>query len=93
VNSSDQTGTDASGTLRILFFSAARKAAGVSEMTIPCLNPVKADEVWKALLQAQPDLAPLRGGVRLTRNGEFATDQTQFHPGDEVALIPPVSGG
>lgn len=62
-------------------------------MTIPCDGPMDADTLWEALLRKQPGLASFRGQVRLARNGEFTTETEHFIPGDEVALIPPVSGG
>ena len=43
--------------------------------------------------QLQPGLAPFRGNIRLARNLEFAGFDTRFNDDDEVALIPPVSGG
>jgi molybdopterin converting factor small subunit len=39
------------------------------------------------------DAAALRLVIRLARNGEFAPLDARFHPDDEIALIPPVSGG
>lgn len=35
----------------------------------------------------------LRGRVRYAVNQRYATPETRLHPGDEVAVIPPVSGG
>ena len=37
--------------------------------------------------------AAFRSSVRLARNGEYARPDERFEPNDEVALIPPVSGG
>lgn len=79
--------------MRILYFAQARRAAGISAEEFPAAKPLAAADLWTELLRRHPDLAPLRPATRLARNGEFAPDHATFHPGDEVALIPPVSGG
>jgi molybdopterin converting factor small subunit len=45
------------------------------------------------LLRKFPALAAHRASVRLASNLEYADPQMLFNPDDEVALIPPVSGG
>jgi molybdopterin converting factor small subunit len=51
------------------------------------------DELWQILTSARPALMAFRSTTRLARNGEYATAGTVFGNADEVALIPPVSGG
>jgi molybdopterin converting factor small subunit len=82
------------GELRVLFFSSARQAAGCAEARIAC-EPQGIGEsmLWERLLADFPDLAPLRGSVRLARNFEYLGAGETFRPQDEAALIPPVSGG
>lgn len=79
--------------MTVLYFAQARRLAGLTAETLPFAAPVSAGELWAELLRLHPDLAPLRTATRLARNGEFAAADTVFQPGDEVALIPPVSGG
>ncbi|MFO1488018.1 MAG: MoaD/ThiS family protein [Verrucomicrobiota bacterium] len=79
--------------MRVLLFSQARDAVGAAELSLPLSEPASADELWTQLLKAEPRLARLRPITRLARNGEYADAQTRFHDADEVALIPPVSGG
>ena len=43
--------------------------------------------------RSYPPLASLRGSVRVARNCEYLAAGEHFRPGDEAALIPPVSGG
>jgi molybdopterin converting factor small subunit len=38
-------------------------------------------------------LAEYQARVRLARNGEFVGNDARFTDADEIALIPPVSGG
>ena len=51
------------------------------------------EKLWAELVRRFPKLAAHRANVRLSRNWEYADAQTQFLDTDEVALIPPVSGG
>jgi molybdopterin synthase catalytic subunit len=51
------------------------------------------EEAWLALVERFPALAPGRPAVRFARNGEYAPAEMQLADGDEVAMIPPVSGG
>lgn len=51
------------------------------------------NELWQILISARPELEAFRSTTRLARNGEYADANTRFHDTDEVALIPPVSGG
>lgn len=79
---------------RVLFFAAARDAAGVGACDVPvpaqgCTVGELADEV----LRRFPALAPYRRAVRFAVNGEYARDTDRVRPGDEVAVIPPVAGG
>ena len=45
------------------------------------------------LVERHPVLAPGRPAVRFARNGEYADAETALADGDELAVIPPVSGG
>ena len=79
--------------IRVLFFSIARSASGMAETMIQCTEPMDEIGLWNYLLSAHPGLTSIRDQIRLTRNGEFALSDELFKPGDEVAMIPPVSGG
>ena len=79
--------------MRVLFFAQTRDAAGVPEMEMKISGSIGAGEFWEALAAVQPRLAAFRTTTRLARNGEYANAKTMFSNDDEVALIPPVSGG
>jgi molybdopterin synthase catalytic subunit len=51
------------------------------------------EAAWTALVDAHPALAPGRASLRFARNGDYAEPTTRLAEGDEVAMIPPVSGG
>lgn len=78
--------------MRILFFAHLRDVTGCAEQEIAC-GETDADGLWRQLLAAHPALARFRGSVRLAKNAEYAPPDARFGDADEVALIPPVSGG
>lgn len=79
--------------MTVLYFAQARRISGIAAETYPTQAPLTTDQLWHEILQRHPDLALLHPVIRFARNGAFAPEDALFHPGDEVALIPPVSGG
>lgn len=80
-------------TMRILFFAQTRDAAGCAEIRWENAGPMDGAAIWDRLVVEFPALAGHRHCTRLARNGTYAGDTELFQPGDEIALIPPVSGG
>ncbi len=78
--------------MRVLFFAHLKDVTGCAEMQLDCAA-TDADGLWRLLLAAHPGLERFRGSVRLARNAEYAGPDARFGNADEVALIPPVSGG
>lgn len=78
--------------MRVLFFAHLKDLTGCAEMRLDC-GPQDAEGLWRHLLAAHPALERVRNSVRLARNAEYAGPGTLFGADDEVALIPPVSGG
>ena len=78
--------------MRVLFFAQLKDATGCGavELASPAVN---AEQLWAELLKKFPALAAHRKNVRLAKNWEYAAPGEQFSDADEVALIPPVSGG
>jgi molybdopterin converting factor subunit 1 len=81
------------GFVRLLAFAAVRDLLGFAEGTLEIDAPCSASTLWSLLVSRYPALAPHRGAVRLAINGTYAFDEDPIAPGDEVALLPPVSGG
>jgi sulfur-carrier protein len=79
--------------VRVRFFAAARDAAGRRQVTV---DPQSLGSLL-ATLRAQhgPELAAVLETARVWVNGDDPTDgdATALVPGDEVAVVPPVSGG
>lgn len=79
--------------LRVRLFAAAREAASADqiEIDLPCGATVA--DVPAALAAEAPTLAPFVERSLLAVNSEYAAPQSLLREDDEVALIPPVSGG
>lgn len=79
--------------MRILFFAQLKDTTGCDSAELAPSSPLNADQLWAELLKQFPKLAAHRANVRLARNWEYAAPDARFANSDEVALIPPVSGG
>jgi molybdopterin synthase catalytic subunit len=81
--------------LTIKYFAGLRERFGTSEETIEldATDQATVADLWSALEHAQPDLSAMKSFVRIAVNRDFADDDTPIGPDDEIALIPPVSGG
>ncbi len=78
--------------MRILFFAHLKVVTRCAEMELPCAD-ADTDTLWQRLVEAHPNLERFRNSVRLARNSEYVGSDARFAATDEVALIPPVSGG
>ncbi len=78
-------------TLHIYFFATHREAVGAREMTLQVAEGTTVGDVWEMLRQRYPKLRTTRPAAAI--NQEYAEPDTLVHDGDEIAFIPPVSGG
>ena len=79
--------------MRVLFFAQLQDVTGCVATELASSSPLNREQLWTLLLEKFPGLQAHRGNIRLARNWEYADAETPFNDGDEVALIPPVSGG
>ncbi len=79
--------------INVRLFAAARQLAGTSAVPLAIDEPVTVAQLRQALGTHLPALAPLLPMARFARNGDYVNDQSTVSPQDEIALIPPVSGG
>jgi MoaE-MoaD fusion protein len=79
--------------VRVRLFAIQRELAGTREVALDLPDDATVDDAWTALVGIHPNLAPGRPSVRFARNGAYADGATHLVEGDEVAMIPPVSGG
>lgn len=78
--------------LTIALFGIAREIVGKSSLDITVPAGQSATGLLAALRQQYPALADLRS-LAVAVNNEYAADDVLLHERDEIALIPPVSGG
>ena len=76
---------------RVLYFASLRDAAGCDDEHV-VLASTDARELY-AELQRRHGFAMGAASLRIAVNGEFAAWDRVLADGDEIAFLPPVSGG
>ena len=79
--------------VRVLFFAAYRELAGLRESVVDVPEGTRLGDLLSRLFEVHPKLLPHREALILAVNEEFAEPDAVLRPGDEVALLPTVSGG
>jgi molybdopterin converting factor subunit 1 len=79
--------------VKVLLFGAAADRAGARQVEVPVNSGTTLGELWTILMDQYPGLAPMRDILAFAINGEYARIEDAVSAGDEVAVLPPVSGG
>lgn len=79
--------------MKVFFFAQSREAAGCDEYHLKVAKPVTQSEFWTILTEALPNLSSFQKAARLARRENYLQPHEMLQPGDEIAIIPPVSGG
>jgi molybdopterin converting factor subunit 1 len=79
--------------VRVRLFARLREVAGRDELTLDVAAPATVAGVWAALTVVFPGFEPYRASVSAAVNDDYATSDRPVAEGDEVAFLPPVSGG
>ena len=77
----------------VKFFGPVRDIVKKDELSISVPPPYTGESAYDTLASLYPQLLPWKHSVRLAVNLEYVTFDHPLHQGDEVSLIPPVSGG
>jgi molybdopterin synthase sulfur carrier subunit len=80
-------------TVTVKLFAAYQEAYGVPELVLQFPPKTAVAAVRDRLIDEHPELAGWRDLTRFGVNLQFAEPDTPISDGDEVVLIPPVSGG
>ncbi|WP_413199163.1 MoaD/ThiS family protein [Nostoc piscinale] len=80
-------------TVTVKLFAAYQEAFGLSELVLELPEGTPVQAVCDRLITERPELAKWRDITRFGINLIFVEPETLLHNGDEVVLIPPVSGG
>lgn len=79
--------------VRVRLFAALRDAVGSPEVPVEIEEGADVAHLLERIQDRYPALAGRCRGSVVAVNAEYSTPATRIHPGDAVALIPPVSGG
>jgi len=77
----------------VLFFGRLKDVAGHAEDSAEFSDAATIEQLFALYAARYPELAKYRSSVVASRNQEFAAWDTPLRSGDEVAFLPPVSGG
>jgi MoaE-MoaD fusion protein len=79
--------------IRVRLFATFREIVGTRQLTWSAEDGITAGKLVDQLLAKYPRLAAHRGTMLVAVNESFASPERPLVHGDEVALMPPVSGG
>jgi molybdopterin converting factor subunit 1 len=77
----------------VRLFARLREIAGAAELALDVEPPADIRAIWTELARRHPGLAPYASSISAARNMDYARMDTTVSDGDEIAFLPPVSGG
>uniref|UniRef100_A0A672TQQ1 Molybdopterin synthase sulfur carrier subunit n=2 Tax=Psittaciformes TaxID=9223 RepID=A0A672TQQ1_STRHB len=84
------------GQVSVLYFARSAELAGLRSETLSVPRQITALQLWEEIVKVHPRLAVIRDQVVFAVRQEYVLLGDQLlvlQPGDEVAIIPPISGG
>lgn len=79
--------------VRVLYLGMLRDVAGRDREAVELADGSRLSDLYSELERRIPKLQSFRNSLALALNQEYSDDAAELHDNDEVALIPPVSGG
>ena len=77
----------------VRLFARLRDLAGSGELLRDVASPATVETVWRSLVDEMPDLRAYERTMSVAVNADYARMTAPVGEGDEVAFLPPVSGG
>jgi molybdopterin converting factor subunit 1 len=77
----------------IRLFARLRDLAGSGELVRDVASPATVHSVWTTLVGEMPSLQEYERTMSVAVNADYARMNAAVNDGDEVAFLPPVSGG
>ena len=77
----------------VRLFARLRDIAGASELSRDTTPGATIGEIWRDLAREFPELAGYERSISTAVNADYARLDRVVSEGDEVAFLPPVSGG
>jgi molybdopterin synthase catalytic subunit len=79
--------------IRVLFFGQLREIVGTPEESADLSEGAKLEDLFERYGRRFPKFAEFRPSIAVSVNQEYADPKRELANGDEVAFLPPVSGG
>ena len=79
--------------VKVKYFAVCREMFNRDEEEMELPDGAVLMDVLKRLEEEWPEIPEYYEVMQMSVNWEYATEQTELSDGDEVALIPPVTGG
>jgi molybdopterin synthase sulfur carrier subunit len=79
--------------ITILVFARLRDLVGAPRLVREAAPGATVEDVWRSVAAEFPAAAPHRAALSAAVNAGYAKFSTPLAEGDEVAFLPPVSGG
>jgi molybdopterin converting factor small subunit len=87
------TAEEQTSAVTIRLFAGEADIAGARTVCLATEGPLTIVEAFLRLCDQFPALRAMEGRLLFAANAEYASPECRLQPGDELALIPPVSGG
>jgi MoaE-MoaD fusion protein len=79
--------------IKVLFFGQLKDIVGRSEESLDIAEGSRLQTVFDHYSRQFPQMETLGASIVMARNQQFSDSSTSLCPGDEIAFLPPVSGG
>lgn len=79
--------------IKVLFFAAARERAGLKQDSFDIEEGSTTEQLRAAIIERYPGVQSVIAKLALAVNLEYIDGEVTLQNNDEVALIPPISGG
>ncbi len=79
--------------VRVLMFAVARQIAGREVLAVELPESARVADLRSALAREAPGLEAWLPSMLFAVGQEYVEDEVMLHADDEIACIPPVSGG
>jgi sulfur-carrier protein len=77
----------------VRLFARLRDLAGAGELVRDVNGPATVQTIWRSLVAEFPAVAEYERSISVAVNADYSKMSAPIQDGDEVAFLPPVSGG
>jgi sulfur-carrier protein len=77
----------------VKLFAKLREIAGTGEVRLGLADNAVVRDAWQQLQSSHAGMAPYASSISCAVNADYSRMSARLKDGDEVAFLPPVSGG